>query len=355
MAERAVVVLAAGLGTRMKSHLPKVLHRLYGQPLLAYVLRKVLTLEPARLPVVVGYREELVRETFRGWPVEWVSQPQQLGTGHAAMVASEALGEFDGEVAVVMGDTVFLEPAALERAFAEHRSARAVATVVTGVLEDPTGFGRILRDDQGRVKAIVEERDASPEEKAVQEVNSGCYIFQHTALARTLRRITPENDQQEYYLTDVVSLLVDEGETVISVAAQEAHEILGVNTRAELAAASRLLQERTLTGLMLDGVTVIDPPTTHVDPRARVAADTVIEPFSILEGALAVEAGCHIGPYCHLVGRLELRPPSAETDEVPVLAAGTELGRGRFVLEEVGSETTRARSLSEERPGAWTR
>lgn len=355
MVERAVVVLAAGLGTRMKSQLPKVLHRLYGQPLLAHVLRKLLTLEPARLLVVVGYREELVRETFRGWPVQWVSQPQQLGTGHAATVASEALEEFDGEVAVVMGDTVFLEPATLERAFAEQRSAQAAATVVTGILEDPTGFGRILRDDQGRVRAIVEERDASPEEKAIREVNSGCYTFQHRALAQTLRQITPENKQQEYYLTDVVSLLVGEGETVISVAAQEAHEILGVNTRAELAAASRLLQERTLKALMLDGVTVTDPPTTHVDPRARVTPDTVIEPFCILEGALLVEAGCHLGPYCHLVGRRGLDPPGAEPDEVPVLAGGTELGRGRFVLEKAGSDSTTVRTLSEERPGAWTR
>lgn len=331
MAAPRVVVLAAGLGTRMKSELPKVLHLLYGQPLLAYVLRTAVSLPAERLLVVVGYREDLVRETFRGWPVEWVSQPRQLGTGHAAMQAAEALRDHDGDVVVLMGDAVFLEPETLRKVLAEHGSAGARATVVTGVLEDPTGFGRMVRDTDGRVKAIVEERDASPQEKAIREVNSGCYIFDCGRLRWALEKLRPANRQKEYYLTDVVRLLVEEGDTVISVAAEDAREILGINTRAELAQAARLLQERTLTGLMLAGVTVVDPATTHVDPRARVLPDTVIEPFSILEGALVVEAGCHLGPYCHLVGRRSLDPPGTEPARLPVVVAGTQLGRGRHV------------------------
>jgi len=331
MAAPRVVVLAAGLGTRMKSELPKVLHLLYGQPLLAYVLRTAVSLPAERLLVVVGYREDLVRETFRGWPVGWVSQPRQLGTGHAAMQAAEALRDHEGDVVVLMGDAVFLEPETLRKALAEHSSAGARATVVTGVLEDPTGFGRMVRDTDGQVKAIVEERDASPQEKAIREVNSGCYVFDCGRLRSALEKLRPANQQKEYYLTDVVRLLVEEGDTVISVAAEDAREILGINTRAELAQAARLLQERTLKGLMLAGVTVVDPATTHVDPRARVLPDTVIEPFSILEGALVVEAGCHLGPYCHLVGRRSLDPPGTEPARLPVVAAGTQLGRGRHV------------------------
>ena len=346
MAAHAVVVLAAGLGTRMKGDLPKVLHHLYGQPLLAYVLRTALRLPAERLLAVVGYREELVREAFAGWPVEWVSQPRQLGTGHAAMQAAEALRGYDGDVAVLMGDAVFLGSDTLRKVFAEHRSAGAGATVVTGVLEDPTGLGRILRDADGRVKAIVEERDASPKEKAIREVNSGCYVFDYGRLCWALGKLKPDNEQKEYYLTDVVSLLVEEGDTVISVAAQDAREILGINTRVELAQAARLLQERTLEGLMLAGVTVVDPTTTHVDPRARLSPDTVIEPFSILEGALVVEAGCHLGPYCHLVGRRSLDPPAAEPAGLPVVAAGTRLGRGLHALAQpsgTGGPTVAAR------------
>jgi len=354
MPERAVVVLAAGLGTRMKSELPKVLHELYGQPLLAHVLRTALALEPERVLVVVGHREDLVRESFRGWPVEWVSQPRQLGTGHAATVACEALGDFKGEVVMLMGDVVLLKETTLKRTLAEHEGAGAEATVVTGVLDDPRGLGRIVRDGDGRVRAIVEESEASPEQRAIREVNSGCYVFEHGVLVRMLKRITPENDQQEYYLTDVVALLVGEGESVISVAVDDPREILGINTRAELAVAGRILQEQVLERLMLEGVTVVDPLTTQVDLRARVAADTVIEPFSILEGALTVEAGCHLGPYCHLRGRLTLEPPNAGPGGVPVLVSGTRLGRGTFVLEEAGPQATTLRDLSEERPGAWT-
>ena len=143
---RAVIVLAAGLGTRMKSELPKALHRLCRQPLLAYALRTALALEPRRLLVVAGYREELVREVFQGWPVEWVSQPQQLGTGHAATAACQRLDPFDGSVAITVGDAPFLKPSTLDRAFAEHLRSSAVATVVTGIVDDPTGLGRILRD-----------------------------------------------------------------------------------------------------------------------------------------------------------------------------------------------------------------
>lgn len=354
MLERAVVVLAAGLGTRMKSVLPKVLHELCGQPLLAHVLRTALALDPERVLVVVGHREDLVRETFEGWPVEWVSQPEQLGTGHAAGMACDALGDFDGDVVMLMGDVVLLKEATLRRTLVEHEKAEASATVVTGILDDPTGLGRVLRGQDGRVRAIIEEREASPEEKAIREVNSGCYVFECEALTRMLERITPENEQEEYYLTDVVGLLVDEGATVVSASADDVHEILGINTRGELAAAARLLQEQTLARLMRDGVTVVDPLTTRVDPRARVAADTVIEPFSIVEGALVVERGCHLGPYCHLRGRVTLAPPTAGREEVPVLVSGTRLGRGRFVLENAGPETTTIRNVTEERSGAWT-
>jgi len=342
MSNRAVVILAAGLGTRMKSDLPKVLHEIYGQPLLAHVLRTALKLEADRVLVVVGYREDLVRERFRGWPVHWVSQPRQLGTGHAAMMASEALGDFAGEVVMLMGDVVLLEEASLRQTLAEHERVGASATVVTGVLEDPGGLGRIKRGSDGRLQAIVEERDASPEEKAIREVNSGCYVFDRGELAQALRRIRPDNDQQEYYLTDVVELLVKDGKTVVSVVAEDAREILGINTRAELADVRRRIQQRTLHQLMLNGVTVIDPTTTHVDPRAEVARDTVIEPFSIIEGALRIEAGCRIGPYGHVVGRLALDPPGGGAGELPKLPAGTRVARRTVSLHENNRDTTAA-------------
>jgi bifunctional UDP-N-acetylglucosamine pyrophosphorylase/glucosamine-1-phosphate N-acetyltransferase len=240
----AALVLAAGQGTRMKSDLAKVLHPVAGRPLLAWVLDALAALSVARVLVVVGHQRERVMERFAGAGLEWVIQAEQRGTGHAVMMAAPALEGFTGTLLVVCGDTPLLEAPTLEALLRHHSATGAAVTVLSMRLPDPAGYGRIVRDPAGGIAAIVEERDASPAVRALDEVNSGNYAFDYPALAGVLGALGTHNAQREYYLTDTVALLRARGRRTEVLCAADHRELLGVNTSEQLAEAGRLLLAR---------------------------------------------------------------------------------------------------------------
>ena len=240
----AIVVLAAGKGTRMQSALAKVLHPLAGQPLLVHVLDVALSLTPQHVVVVVGHQAEVVRQVCAPYAVTCVLQEPQLGTGHAVAQAKPVLADFQGDVLVLYGDVPLLQASTLRTLLDVHRRQQATVTVVTAHLDTPTGYGRIVRDATGQIRRIVEERDASEAEKAVREINSGVYCLQSAFLFAALRRVGRHNAQGEQYLTDVVALAVAEQHRVAHVTVVDAQEILGVNTHADLAYLETLLQQR---------------------------------------------------------------------------------------------------------------
>lgn len=296
----AAVILAAGQGKRMKSDIPKVLHSLCGRPMIHYVLEAVEGVGPSLVVVVVGFGGDMVARVVEG-RAQVVYQKEQLGTAHALLQAAPLLAGFDGHILVTCGDTPLLTAATLKRLVETHLSGGASATLLTACLDDPTGYGRVVRDEAGRVRKVVEQKDATPAELAIKEVNTGVYCFAAAGLFETLAALGRENAQGEYYLTDVVENYVSRGLTVAAVAAEDPREVEGVNDRVQLARAEGLLRRRILEELMLSGVTVLDPATTFVDREARVGRDTVIYPFTFIEGRTVIGARCTIGPGARLV------------------------------------------------------
>ncbi len=241
--EVAALVLAAGQGTRMKSDMAKVLHQVAGRPLLGHVLDTLEDLGVGRTLVVIGHQRDRVRAAFADAEVEWVVQADQRGTGHAVMMAGPALEEFEGTLLVVCGDTPLLRAATLHALLEGHRASGAAVTVLSMRLPDPTGYGRILRAGEHGITAIVEHRDATPEQRAIHEVNSGIYAFDYPALAQVLAGLTAGNSQGEYYLTDTVELLQRAGHAGAVVCAPEYRELLGINTVEQLEDAERVHRE----------------------------------------------------------------------------------------------------------------
>ena len=241
--EVAALVLAAGQGTRMKSDLAKVLHPMAGRPLLGWVLGVLDRLGVARTLVVIGHQRERVQATFANAGVEWVVQAEQRGTGHAVLMAAPALRSFEGTLLVVCGDTPLLRAETLDQLLVAHEKSGAAVTVLSMRLPDPTGYGRIVRAGGDRIEAIVEHRDATPEQRAIDEVNSGIYAFDYPELAAVLERLTSHNAQGEYYLTDTVALLRSAGKTTCVMCASDYRELLGINTPGQLAEAESLHRE----------------------------------------------------------------------------------------------------------------
>lgn len=297
----AVIVLAAGEGKRMKSSRPKVLHTLLGRSLVGHVLAAAAPLATEQTIVVVGHRADLVTAHLAeiAPAAKPVLQEQQNGTGHAVRVALPA--DLKGTVVVLSGDVPLLRAQTLLDLVETHEAAGAAATVLAAVVDNPFGLGRILRDPQGGLAGIVEERDATTEQRAIKEINSGIYAFDAQRLQEALGRLSTSNDQSEEYLTEVFSILsVDGAEVAVHVAADPT-ETLGCNDRAELAGLGRLLRDRINTGLMRDGVTIVDPATTWIDVTAGVEPDAVIEPNVQLRGATQVGEGATIGPDVTLI------------------------------------------------------
>lgn len=295
MADVVSLVLAAGKGTRMKSALPKVLHRVGGKPMVQHVLDAAKIAGATRNIVVIGFGADSVRDEV-GSQADFVVQAEQLGTGHAVMEAKELLAGYSGTVLVLCGDTPLLEGPMLGKLIEAHRAKQAVATVLTAHMPDPTGYGRVIRDAQGQVVKIVEQKDASADELQVAEVNTGIYCFECQALFTALAGITCTNAQGEYYLTDVIGLLVKEGASVWATAATDHQQTLGINSRVQLAEAEKILRNRKLIELMDNGVTIMDTASTFVDSDVVIGADTVIYPFTWLEGATTIGSNCSIGP-----------------------------------------------------------
>ncbi|MBE3588447.1 MAG: bifunctional UDP-N-acetylglucosamine diphosphorylase/glucosamine-1-phosphate N-acetyltransferase GlmU [Thermoanaerobacteraceae bacterium] len=296
----AAVILAAGKGTRMKSGLPKVMHRVCGRPMIQYVLEAVQGAGATKIVVVAGFGGELVARTV-GDRAEVVYQQEQLGTAHALLQAAPLLGDFSGHILVVCGDTPLITAATLSRLVDAHRAGAARATLLTACLDDPTGYGRVIRDGAGRVSRIVEQRDASPDQLAVKEVNTGIYCFAAAGLFDALAALSPENAQGEYYLTDIIEHYVHQNRPVAAVAVDDPVEILGINDRCQLARVEGVLRRKVVEELMLSGVTVMDPSSTFIDRGVRIGRDTVVYPFTIIEGSTVIGTNCIIGPGSRLV------------------------------------------------------
>ncbi|WP_042171760.1 bifunctional UDP-N-acetylglucosamine diphosphorylase/glucosamine-1-phosphate N-acetyltransferase GlmU [Streptomyces sp. NBRC 110035] len=300
----AVVVLAAGEGTRMKSATPKVLHDICGRSLVGHVLAASGELEPENLVVVVGHaREQVTAHLAEVAPdVRTAVQAEQNGTGHAVRMGLEELGgSVDGTVVVVCGDTPLLTGETLRRLSATHSADGNAVTVLTAEVPDATGYGRIVRDAaSGAVTAIVEHKDASEEQRAVREINSGVFAFDGALLADALKRVRTDNSQGEEYLTDVLGILREAGHGVGASVAGDHREIAGINNRVQLSQARRILNDRLLTAAMLSGVTVVDPATTWVDVTVTFEQDVVVHPGTQLHGATHLAEGCEVGPNARL-------------------------------------------------------
>ena len=305
----SAVVLAAGEGTRMRSPVPKVLHPICGRPMLLHVLDTLVALPLERIVIVVGHGAEGVTKTVQEQlateiPVEFVEQRVQRGTGDAASVGLTAFADSldaDDDVLVLHGDVPLLRPDTLAALATEHRLAESAATLLTIELDDPTGYGRIVRDERDGVLCIVEQADANDAQLGLTEVNPSIYCFRRAYLAPALRRLSPENAPGEYYLTDVISVLRSTGHPIVAVTGDDATETMGVNDRAQLAAAEAVLRARINDAWMREGVSMRDPARTYVDASVELEPDVQLLPGVILEGRTAIGRGSVIGPDCRLV------------------------------------------------------
>ena len=289
-----VVILAAGKGTRMKSALPKVLHRVAGRPLIEHVLACAEAIGPRTTTVVIGHQADTLTAALRGRPgLSVVVQEPQLGTGHALMTTEQVLGSQAGVLVLLSGDVPLLTPQTLQTLVDRHISSNAAATVLTALVDNPTGYGRIVRSGE-QIARVVEEKDASPAERAIREINSGIYAFALKGLFAAVRQIATENAQNEYYLPDLVAIFRGQGLVVETVTVSNADEIRGINSRTELAAVSRIVRDQTNAALMTAGVTIEDPATAYVDAGVTIGVDTILHPGVSIEGRTTIGTGCEI-------------------------------------------------------------
>ncbi|PRO64392.1 bifunctional UDP-N-acetylglucosamine diphosphorylase/glucosamine-1-phosphate N-acetyltransferase GlmU [Alkalicoccus urumqiensis] len=299
MTNRFAVVLAAGKGTRMKSELYKVLHPVGGKPMVEHVVDQLQNCSVDDIVTIVGHGAERVKDQL-GEKSSYALQAEQLGTGHAVMQAESVLSGRSGTTLVVCGDTPLLTAETLESVLVHHEQSGAKATILTAHADDPSGYGRVLRGDGGQVEKIVEQKDASDEEKRVQEINTGTYCFDNEALFTALQQVGNDNSQGEYYLPDVIEILQKQGEIVAAWQSDDFHETMGVNDRVALSEAEKWFKKRTNTYWMREGVTLIDPEQTYIGADVRIGRDTVLEPGTILSGSVEIGSGCRIGPHTEI-------------------------------------------------------
>jgi bifunctional UDP-N-acetylglucosamine pyrophosphorylase/glucosamine-1-phosphate N-acetyltransferase len=292
----AALVLAAGKSTRMKSKTPKALHHLLGKPLLRFAVEAAQGAGAERTVIVIGHQGDIVRDSM-GDEFEYVLQEQQMGTGHAVQMAEELLADWHGPLLVLPGDAPLVSGYLLQSLLEHHVKMRASATLLTAVLDDAGAYGRIIRDPKtGQVQRIVEAKDATAEQIEIGEIGTSVYAFNPQKLFAALRQIQPNNAQGEYYLTDVIELLSRDGQVVEAVVSPDPNIVRGVNTRVELMELAQILRDRIHRSMMLSGVTIIDPITTHIDASVKIGNDTTIYPFTILSGVTDIGEDCHIGP-----------------------------------------------------------
>ena len=349
----SAIVLAAGEGTRMRSVLPKPLHRLCGRPMVLHIIDALAELPIDRVVVVVGYRAAEVAKVIEadapeGLRIEFVEQTEARGTGDAVAVGLTGFDSRadldDGDLVVLPGDAPLVRPATLAALVRSHRATDAAATLLTTTLDDPTGYGRIVRNKDGRVTMIVEEVDATDDERAINEVGTSIYCFRHGVLAPVLRRLSPNNAKGEYYLTDAIAELYQAGYPVLTRLAPDPMEAAGVNDRAQLAAAEAELRGRINERWMRRGVAMVDPFQVFLDTGVQLAEEVTLYPGVILEGDTSIGFGTTIGPSCHLVdsavgsrasmsyttARNAVIGDGAEVGPFAVLEPGTEIGEGEI-------------------------
>jgi bifunctional UDP-N-acetylglucosamine pyrophosphorylase/glucosamine-1-phosphate N-acetyltransferase len=309
-----VVILAAGLGTRMKSKHAKVLHRAGGMTLVEHVVRTASEItDPEWITVVVGYQAHRVEAALAHTGVKFVEQHEQKGTGHALMMCRHAIEERGGLVVVIYGDGPLLSAKTIRRLIEKQESGNTAAALITTNMGDPTGYGRVLLDEQGYVRAIVEQKAATEEQLRIKLANSGIYCFRADLLWKHIGEIVPNNPAHEYYLTDMAEILTRAGQHVAPLLVEDTQELLGINTRVELAMVDGILRERKARELMLAGVTIEKPETVSIDVDVKVGMDTIIEPFTRILGRTVIGEDCHIGAGAivsdsHLADRVEILP-----------------------------------------------
>ncbi|MED1785580.1 bifunctional UDP-N-acetylglucosamine diphosphorylase/glucosamine-1-phosphate N-acetyltransferase GlmU [Brevibacillus fortis] len=299
MSKIHAVVLAAGQGTRMKSKLYKVLHPVCGKPMVQHVVDTMASMQVQDIVVVVGHGADTVRAKL-GEDVTYALQEEQLGTAHAVSQAAPFLQDKEGTTFLLYGDVPLLSATTLSALLTYHEEQQAAATVLTALLPDATGYGRIVRNEAGEVLRIVEHKDATEAERAIREINTGIYCYDNRKLWKALAEVKNDNAQGEYYVTDVVSILRDAGEKVVGYEAVDPEETMGVNDRVQLSEAEAYMKKRIMTGHMRNGVTIIDPASTYIEADVKIEADTVIHPGSFLRGQTTVGADCVIGPQADL-------------------------------------------------------
>ncbi|TET33206.1 MAG: bifunctional UDP-N-acetylglucosamine diphosphorylase/glucosamine-1-phosphate N-acetyltransferase GlmU [Planctomycetota bacterium] len=332
MADWRAIILAAGKGVRMKSDLPKVVHSVCGRPMVRYVINVSLA-AGAKPTIVIGYGREHVEKVIKDCDADIAIQEEQLGTGHAVMAARGALESYEGNVIVLSGDVPLMQPDSLEFIMKAHEEKSPAATIVTCQIGNPDGYGRIVRDGEGAVQKVVEHADASELEKRINEINTGIYAFRADAMWAALEKIKPENEQQEYYLPDVIPVLLEAGEHVEAVKMANAMEFLGVNDRIQLAEATNIRRKAILARHMAAGVTIVDPATTYIEEEVEIGTDSVIYPFTVISGSVRIGRHCKVGPFSHVRTGTEMRERS-------------ELGNFCESKKTVIGEGTKAKHLS---------
>ena len=297
--KRNAIILAAGKGTRMRSKLYKVLHKVCGKTMVEHVVGQLEKADINNIVTIVGFGAERVEEVI-GNRTKFALQNEQLGTGHAVMQAKDLLGNEDGETVVVSGDTPLFTADTFKKLFEYHEQRHAAATILTSVAPDPTGYGRIVRNEVGIVERIVEQKDATPEEQAIHEINTGVYCFDNEKLFAALKKVNNDNAQGEYYLTDVIEILKKEQEIVTAYKMADFDESMGVNDRVALARANKIMRKRINTKLMKSGVTMIDPETTYIDDGVKIGQDTVIEGGVVIKGNTTIGSDCYISAHSRI-------------------------------------------------------
>lgn len=299
MNKRFAVILAAGKGTRMKSDLYKVLHPVCGKPMVQHIVDQLSECSVEKTIAVVGHGAEMVKEQL-GENIEYALQKEQLGTGHAVLQAEESLQGQEGKTVVLCGDTPLLTKETIEALIDEHDKKGAKATVLTASADDPTGYGRIIRNGDGSVEKIVEHKDASEEERLVREINTGTYCFDNRTLFEALKYVNNDNVQGEYYLPDVIEILQKQGEVIAAYMTEDFNESMGINDRVALSRAEKAMRARINEKLMREGVTLIDPDQTYVSTDVKIGKDTVIYPGTIIKGDVTIGEWCTIGPHTEI-------------------------------------------------------
>lgn len=300
------IILAAGEGTRMKSSLPKVLHPVGGRPMLGYVLDLVKAVGIKRVMVVIGHQSERIKK-YLSKNITTLKQDKLLGTADAVSRTKRLLSGFKGDVLVLYGDVPLIKKETLKELISRHRSNRSSCTLLSATLYSPSELGRIIRNDRNQIIKIIEEQDASCRQKMINEVNAGVYCFRSIDLFEALKEVKPSLHKKEFYLTDVIEILTTTGRRVDAISTAEPEEVIGINSRADLARVEKVLRERSLSKFLSEGVTILDPSTTYIDEEVEIGRDTTIYPNTVIERDVKIGKNCSLGPFCRIRSGVRLK------------------------------------------------